>query len=123
MDKVGLEPLGPEQMVEAYRKRFKEIEPFTEDALLNLAQMSRGVFRRLLRYITLILDLWEGKCRTNEERIDVEAVKEAVTQSSWLRIWSSNFQASFQNTATCDFKQYDYYSYLKSLAHEGKQNL
>jgi len=34
---VELEPLKPEQMVEAYRKRFKETEPFTEDALLTLA--------------------------------------------------------------------------------------
>ena len=29
MEKVTLEPLKPEQMVEAYRKRFKAIEPFT----------------------------------------------------------------------------------------------
>ena len=37
MEKVELEPLKPEQMVEAYRKRFKSLEPFTEDALLTLA--------------------------------------------------------------------------------------
>jgi hypothetical protein len=39
MEKVELEPLKPEQMVEAYRKRFKKaIEPFTEDALFTLAR-------------------------------------------------------------------------------------
>ena len=37
MDKVELEPLRPEQMVDAYRKRFSAIEPFTGDALLTLA--------------------------------------------------------------------------------------
>lgn len=53
MEKVELE------MVEAYRKRFKAIDPFTEDALLNLARMSRGIFRRFLRYITLTIRHWE----------------------------------------------------------------
>jgi len=76
MDKVELEPLKPEQMVEAYRKRFKVIEPFTEDALLALARMSRGIFRRFLRYITLTLQCSElhGK-----KIIDAETVREAVT--------------------------------------------
>ena len=37
MEKVELEPLTPEQMVEASRKRFKAIKPFTEDALSTLA--------------------------------------------------------------------------------------
>jgi len=76
MEKVELEPLKPEQMVEAYRKRFKVIEPFTEDALLALARMSRGIFRRFLRYITLTLQCSElhGK-----KIIDAETVRDAVT--------------------------------------------
>jgi hypothetical protein len=76
MEKVELEPLRPEQMVEAYRKRFKAIEPFTEDTLLALARMSRGIFRRFLRYITLTLQQWETK---RSGRIDTTVVKEAVT--------------------------------------------
>jgi uncharacterized membrane protein len=76
MEKVELEPLKPEQMVEAYRKRFKAIEPFTEDALLTLARMSRGIFRRFLRYITLTLQHWETK---KSGPIDTAIVKEAVT--------------------------------------------
>jgi len=76
MVKVELEPLRPEQMVEAYRKRFKSTDPFTEDALVTLARMSRGIFRRYLRYIALTLRHWE----TNKtERIDTTIVKEAVT--------------------------------------------
>jgi hypothetical protein len=46
-------------MVEAYRKRFKALAPFTEDALFTLARMSREIFRRFLRYITLALQLQE----------------------------------------------------------------
>ena len=76
MEKFELEPLRAEQMVEAYGKRFKGIEPFTEDALLTLARMSRGIFRRFLRYITLTLRHWEVN---GEEPIDTAIVKEAVT--------------------------------------------
>jgi hypothetical protein len=76
MQKVELEPLKPEQMVEAYLKRFKAIEPFTEDALLALARMSRGIFRRFLRYITLTLQYSESH---GEKIIDAGTVKEAVT--------------------------------------------
>jgi DNA-binding MarR family transcriptional regulator len=66
-------------MMGVYKKRFETVEPFTEEALLALARMSRGIFRRFLRYITLALDIWEEKHRTSEEHIDVEVVKEAVT--------------------------------------------
>ena len=75
MDKVELEPLRPEQVVEAYRKRFKTIDPFTEDALLELGRMSRGIFRRFLRYLALTLRYWE---RNGKGRIDAGIVKQAV---------------------------------------------
>jgi len=76
MEKIELEPLQPKDMVEAYQKRFKTYEPFTEDALLTLAQMSRGIFRRFLRYITLTLQYSESHSKKN---IDTETVKAAVT--------------------------------------------
>jgi hypothetical protein len=76
MEKVELEPLRPEQIVEVYRKRFKAIKPFTEDALLALGRMSRGIFRRFLRYITLALQYSESRGR---KIIDTGTVKEAVT--------------------------------------------
>jgi len=63
-------------MAEAYRRRFKAIEPFTEDTLLALARMSRGIFRRFLRYITLALRHWE---KDGKGPIDTTIVKEAVT--------------------------------------------
>jgi hypothetical protein len=76
MEKVELEPLRPAQMVEAYRKRFNSVNPFTEDALLSLARMSRGIFRRFLRYITLTLRDWDRTGR--EAPIDIVFVKQAV---------------------------------------------
>jgi len=79
MQKIELHPLQPETMVEAYKRRFKNTDPFTPDALLTLARMSRGIFRRFLRYIMLTLDLWEEKQRPGVGRIDAETVREAVT--------------------------------------------
>jgi hypothetical protein len=75
--KFELEPLAPEQMLEVYVRRFRSTEPFTERALLKLAQMSRGIFRRFLRYILLALDLWEHK-PGQPQRIDVDLVVQAV---------------------------------------------
>jgi hypothetical protein len=72
--KFELEPLQPELMVRVYVHRFGGAEPFTEKSLLKLAQMSRGIFRRFLRYILLSLDLWEEKA----DRGDVDLVVEAV---------------------------------------------
>jgi hypothetical protein len=79
MEKVELLPLQPNLMVQAYRGRFKTLKPFTEDALLTLAGMSRGIFRRYLRYITLALNLTESQSGGKvESDIDVALVKEAV---------------------------------------------
>jgi hypothetical protein len=57
--------------------RLEGAEPFTEESLLKLARMNRGVFRRFLRYILLSLDLWEGKADRGEV-VDVGLVVEAV---------------------------------------------
>ncbi len=78
MQKIELEPLEPEQMIKAYKKHFGTTKPFTEEALLTLARMSRGVFRRFLRYINLTLEVWmthPDPCHS----IDRAVVKEAVT--------------------------------------------
>jgi energy-coupling factor transporter ATP-binding protein EcfA2 len=78
MERVELTPLPPNSLVEAYRKRFKETEPFTEEALLKLASMSRGIFRRFLRYITITLDLWQSRKR-KPHSIGPELVSEAIS--------------------------------------------
>jgi hypothetical protein len=78
MEQIELQPLAPEQMLEAYTKRFKTIQTFTKDALLTLARMSRGIFRWFLRYITLTLDLWT-KSPEPREPVDTETVRKAIT--------------------------------------------
>jgi hypothetical protein len=78
MQRIELEPLRPEQMLEAYKRRFFGSEPFTEEALLTIARMSRGIFRRYLRYITLTLDLWQTHLEPRGPASPA-TVKEAVT--------------------------------------------
>jgi hypothetical protein len=73
-----LKPLKPERMVEAYMRQFKSTNPFTQEALLTVARMSRGVFRRFLRYILLTVELWETRPKAREP-IDIETVKKAIT--------------------------------------------
>jgi len=76
MRQFELRPMNPEKMVDAYRLEFETTYPFSEDALLTLARMSRGIFRRFLRYIQLTLDFWERPDRSQE--IDTETVKKSV---------------------------------------------
>jgi len=78
MSKIELKPLEPSLMVEAYVKQFKTKEPFTDDALLTVARMSRGIFRRFLRHISLTLDLWSTRSQPLRP-IDTATVKNAVT--------------------------------------------
>jgi hypothetical protein len=76
MQRFELRPLRPEQMVEAYRLRFETTYPFSEDALLTVARLSRGIFRRFMRYIVLTLDFWQRP--NHPDVIDEETVKRAV---------------------------------------------
>lgn len=59
MNKIELNPFKPETLVGFYEKQFNGTTPFTRDGLLLLARMSRGIFRRFLRYIILTLDRHE----------------------------------------------------------------
>jgi DNA-binding MarR family transcriptional regulator len=77
MRKVKLLPLSADEMLRAYRLKFETFEPFTEETLLTLARMSRGIFRRFKNYISLTLDLWTAEGGTG--RIDSATVRRAVS--------------------------------------------
>jgi hypothetical protein len=78
MHKIELDPLEPARMLEAFVKRFNDMAPFTENALMTLARMSRGIFRRFQRYIMLTIGAWQTGA-SGQGGIDVATVKEAVT--------------------------------------------
>lgn len=77
MDIVELEPLKSTELVEAYKKKWETSEPFTDDALLLIAEYSRGVFRRFLKYIQVCIE--RTVTEQKEFPITVSLVKETVT--------------------------------------------
>ncbi|WP_455368968.1 winged helix-turn-helix domain-containing protein [[Eubacterium] cellulosolvens] len=78
MEKIEIQPLPTEKMIKAYIKRFNSTYPFKEETLQTIARMSRGIFRRYLRYINLTLDAWLTKPKRRIP-ITTETVKNAVT--------------------------------------------
>jgi len=76
MSIIELTPLKPQELLEAYKKRFKTTEPFTEEALILTAELSRGVFRRFLKYIQLSL---EESLLTEKETVDKDLVSKTIT--------------------------------------------
>jgi hypothetical protein len=56
MDVVELERFRPEELVESYKEIHGGLFPFSDESLLLVAQLSRGIYRRFLKYIYLILE-------------------------------------------------------------------
>jgi GTPase SAR1 family protein len=78
MEKIEIQSLPPEKMIKVYIKLFGSTYPFKKEALQTIARMSRGIFRRYLRYINLALDEWLTKPKRHVP-ITTETVKNAVT--------------------------------------------
>ncbi len=79
MHLIELRPLSNEQILKVYMKQFGTFEPFTEDAIKLLAQMSRGIFRRFIKYIYKTLEN-----RDDVTRITEEDVRNSVSEQQLL---------------------------------------
>lgn len=77
IDAVILEPLKPKELVEAYKRIWENTEPFTADALMMVAQLSRGIFRRFMKYIQACIERFQ--IMGLEGLIDAKFVNETVT--------------------------------------------
>lgn len=77
MDVVDVEPLKPSELVEAYRQRWQFFDVVSEDSLHYIAQLSRGVFRRFLKYIQRCIE--ETTFAKKGFPITIETVKTAIT--------------------------------------------
>lgn len=73
---VELKPFSAAELVEAYKKRFEDIAPFEEAALLELARMSRGIFRRFKRYIHKCVEAYQPDTST---LITVDFVRKTIS--------------------------------------------
>lgn len=94
MDIVELKPLIPEQLVEAFKTRFATCEPFTDAALKSIADLSRGVFRRFMRYVHLCV---ENVIEKKREEITIEDVKDVITSEILLRDLDLELSDVFRN--------------------------
>lgn len=53
-----IKPFSSDEILELYKMRWKSTSPFTENALRYVCRMARGITRRWLRYLGIILQSW-----------------------------------------------------------------
>jgi len=73
---VYLKPMKKEEMIQAYKHKWKTTDPFTEEALGLLADLSSGIFRRFLKYISMTV---KTACMRKEFPITIDAVNASIT--------------------------------------------
>ena len=76
MDLITLKPLTPKQLVEAYKMNNNTVQPFTEKSLRLIAELSRGIFRRFLKYIQITIE----KNMDADIPLTTEHVNSAITE-------------------------------------------
>jgi len=65
-DVFEIRSFKPEELVDYYKRKFKDYLPFTEEALTEIACLSRGIFRRFKKYILICLDNWYDLLDSNK---------------------------------------------------------
>lgn len=71
-----LRPLTPNELVNFYFRKFSTVAPFDEQSLALVGRLSRGVFRRFIRYVRLCVQDMQGRC---VEAIDVVDVRRVIS--------------------------------------------
>ncbi len=94
MDVVEIRPFTKEQLIAAYLQTFQEHRPFTPDALKYIGSLSRGIFRRFLRYIQICLDYYKGQSLADQP-IDRKLAEEAIPWEELLKDMEEELYALF----------------------------
>jgi hypothetical protein len=77
MTTIELKPLKPEEFLYVFKTQFPDCNLITDDALLLLGQLSRGIFRRFLKYLSLTVEKFA--ISGQEPPIDIDDVNSAIT--------------------------------------------
>jgi hypothetical protein len=73
---IEIKPLSPSELITAYEAKFPTLEPFENATPLDyLAHISRGVFRRFLKFISIVL---RDALKRNIERVTLRDAMAAV---------------------------------------------
>jgi len=82
LDVYELKPLTPNELLLCYRSNFGSYEPFTEEALKEIAFLSRGIFRRFKKYVRICLDRYIQKA---PDTITPEHITEWITLDQLIK--------------------------------------
>jgi hypothetical protein len=66
---VEIKPLPTQELVDAYKAKFATLEPFDESSLTFIAELSRGIFRRFLKFMAATL---QDAHQRGDTRIGIE---------------------------------------------------
>lgn len=94
MDIVELKSLTTNELLEAFEMRFTTFDPFTEESLTLIAELSRGIFRRFMRYIQLTL---ENMIERGSTEVTVGDVKAVITEEIIMEDMELEFYDMFKN--------------------------
>jgi hypothetical protein len=107
MDVIEIKPFTPNELVDAYAKIWeKEFTrasidlstwPFEGKVLLHLARLSRGIFRRFLRYIRMCLEPYAPFEDFGGELVDPKRVQEAVDPDEVQKDWDLELSEVFKS--------------------------
>ncbi|MHB1869004.1 MAG: P-loop NTPase family protein, partial [Nitrososphaerales archaeon] len=90
-------PFTPDDLVGAYKTEFESSYPFEGAGLRRVAWLSRGVFRRFLKYLQLCLELHIEQAGTlaNENTISAETVEKALSEEEMGKDWEIELRQIF----------------------------
>jgi biotin operon repressor len=97
MDLIDLTPLDHYELLKAYKQKWGGYEPFTEDALLYVARMSCGIFRRFKKYIGLALYVFARDGVQPSGLLDSDHVRDAISEEEIMRDLGKDLEAIFRN--------------------------
>ena len=116
MDIYEIEPLTTEELLSAYSEQFKTYEPFTEEALEQIAKLSRGIFRRFLKYICICIE----NHITSEETgfINLKTVEKAITLNQLAKDMELELSDIFRDRS----RRYNAVRIINLLSQKGELN-
>ncbi len=90
-----LKPFTPNDLVESYEQEFASTYPFEKTDLEFIARMSRGVFRRFLKYVQLCLETRIQLAGTYEEPISRKTIDMALSDDELNKEWETELRQIF----------------------------
>ncbi|MHB1908026.1 MAG: hypothetical protein ACYCQJ_04030 [Nitrososphaerales archaeon] len=96
---IELAPFSPGELVEYYKQEFGSIYPFDKEGNLKvLANFSRGIFRRFLRYIKLALEGAVKESNSSEAiNVNKDAISRTLDSDELAADWKLDLQVIFPN--------------------------